>query len=185
MPLPFRTRREVNRYFGGRTIQCLICGKRFGRLSFHLAAKHAMTTDAYKSHFGLPWTRGLTSAHSHANSGWTKSRKSKAKKRARETQFFKYAHAAARREVAEYLKVEARKRLGPHAAGFGKQFDSRVRALFSKGLTDRAIAKALDVARMTVNRRTKRWRKRVNKRKGSLWHTLARSPSRRPSGGSG
>jgi ROS/MUCR transcriptional regulator protein len=154
----FRTRRQVNRYFGGRTIQCLICGKRFSRLSFHLAAKHGITTDEYKSRFGLPWTRGLTSAQSHANSGWTEARRATAGKLARESQFFKYAHPAARREAPEFLKVETLKNLGPNARGFGKQFDSRVRVLFSQGLTDAAIAKALAVNRMTVNRRTKQWR---------------------------
>lgn len=158
---PFRTRQEVNRYFGGSTIQCLICGKRFGRLCYHLAAKHAMTADEYKSRFGLPWTRGLTSAQSHANSGWTEARRAKATKLARKSQFFKYAHPTTRREVPEFLKVEMPKHLGPHATGLGKEFDSQVRALYSQGSTNDAIAKILNVHRTTVNRRTKRWRSPV------------------------
>ena len=155
----FRTRREVRRYFGGKTIKCLLCGKRFGRLSFHLAAKHGVTTDDYKSQFGLPWSRGLTSALSRANSGWNAARKAKASRLARRTQFFKFAHPAARREAAPFLKVEAARNLGPNAAGFGKGFEMRVHVLFGKGLTDAAIAQALNVNRTTVNRRTKRWRK--------------------------
>jgi hypothetical protein len=155
---PFRTRQEVNRYFGGRTIQCLICGKRFGRLNYHLAAKHAMTADEYKSRFGLPWTRGLTSARSHANSGWTEARRAKAIKLARESQFFRYAHPSTRREVPQFLKVEMPKHLGPRAVGFGKEFDSLVRTLNSRGFTSDAIAKMLDVHRTTVNRRIKQWR---------------------------
>ena len=154
---PFRTRWEVDRYFGGLTIQCLICGRRFGRLSFHLAAKHGMTVDEYKSHFGLPWTRGLTSARSRVNSGWTEGRRAKARDLAHESQFFKYAHPSTRREVPEFVKVEMPKHLGPHAIGLGREFESRVRALYSQGLTNDAIAKVLDVHRTTVNRRTKQW----------------------------
>jgi hypothetical protein len=155
---PFRSRREVERYFGGKTIKCLLCGKRFGRLSFHLAAKHAMTTDNYKARYGLPWSRGLVSAQSRANSGWDGERRAKASKLARRSKFFKFAHPAPRREVAPFLKVEARKNLGPNAVGFGDEFESRVHVLFRQGLTDAAVAEALDVNRMTVNQRTKRWR---------------------------
>ena len=46
---------QSRRYFSGRTIKCLIWPgrRRFRRLSFHLAAKHDVTTDDYKSRFGL------------------------------------------------------------------------------------------------------------------------------------
>jgi orotate phosphoribosyltransferase-like protein len=50
--------------------------------------------------------------------------------------------------------------LGKHAVGFGKAFERRVRALFDKGLTDAAIAQALDAGRATVTYRTTHWRKR-------------------------
>lgn len=159
-----RTRREVERYFGGKTIKCLLCERRFGRLSFHLAAKHGVTTDDYKSQFGLPWTRGLTSAVSHANSGWSDDRKGKASKLARRTRFFKLAHTAPRRRVAPFLQAEAAEHLGANAAGFGKGFDARVRILFARGLKDASIAEALNVNRNTVNRRTKQWRKTKRKR---------------------
>ena len=160
----FRTRNEVERYFSGRTIKCLICGKRFGRLSFHLAAKHAVTTDEYKFRFGLPWSRGLTSAASHANSGWNASRKRAASRVAHRTQFFKHAHALPRRAFAPFLAAEAARHLGTHAKGFGKSFEKRVLTLFRKGLTDEKIAAVLDVARMTINRRTRKWRKQKNRR---------------------
>ena len=161
---PFKTRQEVERYFGGKTIKCLLCGKRFGRLSFHLAAKHGVTTDDYKSQFGLPWHRGLISALSHANSGWNDDRKAKASRLARKSRFFTLAHLAPRRKVAPFLKVEAVKHLGAHAIGFGKAFESRVRVLFERGLVDAEIALALDVTRGTVNRRTKRWRRPTQKK---------------------
>jgi hypothetical protein len=156
---PFRTRQEVDRYFSGKTIKCLLCGERFRRLSFHLFAKHGMSADDYKSRFGLPWTRGLTSATSHCNSGWNAERRIKASKQARKSRFFELAHPVPRREDAPFLKLEWARNLGGRAAGFGPKFERRVRALFEKGLNDTAIARALDVNRSTVRRRTRRWRK--------------------------
>ncbi|MGA2891317.1 MAG: MucR family transcriptional regulator [Xanthobacteraceae bacterium] len=156
---PFRTRRQVEDYFSGKTIKCLLCGRRFRRLSFHLAAKHDVTTNDYKRRFGLPWRRGLTSALSHGNSGWDEKRRAKASRLARSSRFFRFAHSAPRREIAPFLKAEAVDHLGAHAAGFGKGFESRVRVLFGKGLTDAAIARALKVVRGTINKRTKQWRK--------------------------
>jgi predicted transcriptional regulator len=67
---PFRTRKEVERYFNGETIKCLLCGQRFRRLGQHLAAKHDINVDDYRRRFGLPWSRGLTSAASRKASGW-------------------------------------------------------------------------------------------------------------------
>jgi hypothetical protein len=68
-----------------------------------------------------------------------------------------------RRAPAPFLKTEAIQNLGKHAVGFGKAFERRVRALFDKGLTDAAIARALDVGRATVTYRTMHWRKRKRK----------------------
>ena len=156
-PAPFRTRREIERYFGGKTIKCLLCGKRFLRLVFHLTTKHNVTTSDYKRRFGLPWTRGLTSAVSHATSGWDDKRKAEASKAARRSRFFEFAHEK-RRENAPFLKREKVQQLGSHATGFGRQFERRVRTLFDKGLTDAQIANVLHVNRMTVNLRTRHWR---------------------------
>src|ERR1700724_1503368 len=106
-PAAFKTRSDIARYFGGNTIECLICGRRFKRLHTHLAAKHGMAADDYKKRFGLPWTRGLTSATSLANSGWTDERKAKARKLAQKSRFFDLAHSTPRRELAPFLKTEA------------------------------------------------------------------------------
>jgi hypothetical protein len=130
----FKTRREIERYFSGDTIECLICGRHFQRLQTHLAVKHAVAADAYKRQFGRPWTRGLISAASLANSGWTDERKAKARKLARKSGFFRFAHLAPRREVAPFLKAEAIEHLGVNAKGFGEKFDVRVRALAEMGL---------------------------------------------------
>ena len=73
--------------------------------------------------------------------------------------FFKFAHPAPRREMAPVLKTEVLKNLGPNAIGFGSEFESRVRVLFRRGLADAAIAEILEVDRMTVNQRTKHWRR--------------------------
>jgi predicted transcriptional regulator len=156
----FKTRRDVERYFGGKTIECLLCGQRFRRLAGHLTAKHEMSVDEYRTRFGLPWSRGLTSAASVASSGWTDERKAKARKLARKNRFFERAHATPRRGPAPFLKAEAVKNLGKHAVSFGKAFERRVRALFDKGVTDAAIARALNVGRATVTYRTMHWRKR-------------------------
>ena len=95
-----------------------------------------------------------------ASSGWTDERKAKARKLARKNRFFERAHLTRRRAPAPFLKAEAIQNLGKHAVVFGKAFERRVRALFDKGLTDAAIARALDVGRATVTYRSMHWRKR-------------------------
>jgi len=85
------------------------------------AAKHGIAADDYKKRFGLPWTRGLTSAASLANSGWTDERKAKARKLARKSQFFKLAHLTPRREFAPFLKAEAVEHLGANATPYGEE----------------------------------------------------------------
>jgi len=158
-PQAFKTRRDIERYFSGDTIECLICGRHFKRLQTHLAAKHGMAADDYKKRFGLPWTRGLTSATSLANSGWTDERKVKARKLARKSRFFKLAHLTPRRELAPFLKAEAVEHLGINATAFGEKFDAQVRVLAEKGLSIRAIARVLKVAHTTVLERVRLWRK--------------------------
>jgi len=155
-PSAFRTRRDIEGYFSGDTIECLICGRHFKRLQTHLATKHGVAADDYKMRFGLPWTHGLTSAVSLANSGWTDERKAKARKLARRSRFFKLAHLTPRRELAPFLKAEAVEHLGVNAKAFGKKFDLHVRALAEKGLSIRAIARVLKVSHTTVLKRSKR-----------------------------
>jgi predicted transcriptional regulator len=48
-PSAFRTRRDIERYFSGDTIECLICGRYFKRLQTHLVAKHGVAADDYKA----------------------------------------------------------------------------------------------------------------------------------------
>ncbi len=49
---------EIDQYFSGDRIQCLVCGKTYRRLALHLAI-HSLTEDDYRELYGLPWRRGL------------------------------------------------------------------------------------------------------------------------------
>jgi ROS/MUCR transcriptional regulator protein len=164
IPPPFKTRHDIERYFSDDTIECLMCGRHLQRLHSHLNSKHGMTADEYKSKFGLPWSRGLTSAASTANSGWTEERKRRARKLALKNRFFESAHSVPKRELAPFLKVEAAEHLGAAAKPYGKAFDQRVSALVAKGLGYRAIARALRVAHATVLKRDKQRHKSKPKR---------------------
>jgi len=166
-PAFFRTPQEVEHYFAGKTIRCLVCGEEFRRLGGHLAAKHGLRVDGYREKFGLPWTRGLTSAASNAAAGWTTARKRNARRLAQKTCFFKLSRSSERRQLAPFLNEQAIQNLGRHAIGFGEVFERRVRVLFAKGLTDRAIAEKLGVGRATVTYKTMHWRKKGRKKASS------------------
>ena len=60
------SKEEIDAYFGGDKITCLMCGKSYRSLGLHLPRIHGMTADDYRQRFGLPWRRGLTSATSNA-----------------------------------------------------------------------------------------------------------------------
>jgi hypothetical protein len=153
----FRTRQQVERYFAGNTIECLLCGRWFQKLINHLFYKHGMSADEYKGRFGLPWRRGLVSAKSRSRivASWTKARREKTRQIAkRERLFDRATHNP--RQWAPFLQRELldRNRRG----SYGEEFERRVRALFDRGLIDREIATRLKVSRMTVNLRTRQWR---------------------------
>ncbi len=57
----FVTKDEVDAYFMGDEITCLLCGRQFKSLHNHLRILHDMQTDEYKELFGIPWRRGLIS----------------------------------------------------------------------------------------------------------------------------
>ena len=157
---PFQTRREIEHYFGGRTIECLLCGKRFQKLAPHLNGAHHESPDEYRRRFGLPWGRGLASAKARAASRWTRKRKAKARRRLLRHPIFKFSRSAPRRELALFLKAENLQRLGIDPSATGEKFEERVRALFNKKLSNRTIAKRLNVGATTVQRRTQRWHRR-------------------------
>ena len=58
--MKFQTRAEVDEYFSGDKIECLICHKLFKAVGGkHLACMHGISVFEYKKRFGLPMGRGL------------------------------------------------------------------------------------------------------------------------------
>ena len=58
----FLTPESLAEYFGGSTIVCLQCGKRYRTLGVHLKTIHGMEPDEYREIYGIPWTYGLSCA---------------------------------------------------------------------------------------------------------------------------
>ena len=59
---PFTCTKDINDYFSGETILCLLCGRRMKALGMHLRVIHGTTVDEYKEKYGLPYSRGLDSS---------------------------------------------------------------------------------------------------------------------------
>ncbi len=57
----FKTKAELDAYFEGDRIVCLMCGKSYVMLGQHLKSAHNMDGDAYRARFGIPWRKGLLS----------------------------------------------------------------------------------------------------------------------------
>jgi predicted XRE-type DNA-binding protein len=58
----FKSKKQVEEYFSGSEIECLICHKTFKSIAGrHLSEKHGLTSRQYKDIYGLPLSRGLTS----------------------------------------------------------------------------------------------------------------------------
>lgn len=53
---------EIEEYFSGDRITCLLCGKSFKALCSHLSLIHKVSADDYKQNYGLPYKAGLTSS---------------------------------------------------------------------------------------------------------------------------
>ena len=66
-PFQFDSLVEIREYLAGDRIQCLVCGKKYLRLTHRQLSLHAMTGDDYREMFGIPWTYSLTSAASRSN----------------------------------------------------------------------------------------------------------------------
>jgi hypothetical protein len=154
--LPFKARREVERYFGGKRIECLLSANGFIVCQVIWRPSTASRQTTTSINLGFPGAGDVS--ESSRGKGWNEQRRAKQRKLVSRTRFFKFAHPASRRQVAPFLRAENIRKLGTHAVGFSKRFESEVRSLFRKGLTDEAIAQARGVNRMTVNKRTRRWR---------------------------
>lgn len=55
----FATMKELEKYFGGNRLTCLLCGKRCVQLASHIRPAHGLSADDYREMFGIPWTYGL------------------------------------------------------------------------------------------------------------------------------
>jgi hypothetical protein len=66
---PFDNLIEIREYLAGDRVQCLVCGKKYLRLTHWHLITHGMSADEYRAQFGIPWTYSLTSAVSRANTG--------------------------------------------------------------------------------------------------------------------
>jgi hypothetical protein len=61
----FRSKAEVDDYFSGDYITCLLCGREFKSLGSHILRTHEVTVEEYKTRFGLPIVRGLVGQATH------------------------------------------------------------------------------------------------------------------------
>ena len=61
----FSSHKEIQEYFSGDELTCLLCGNGFDSLPAHLASIHDITADFYKEMFGLPFSRGLVTDQLH------------------------------------------------------------------------------------------------------------------------
>ena len=53
---------EVEEYFKGEKLTCLLCGHLFFDLGQHLTAHHKIKIDDFKEAYGLPFSKGLLGA---------------------------------------------------------------------------------------------------------------------------
>lgn len=58
----FESKAEVEAYFEGEKIECLLCGRMLKSLSTHLSRIHDVECDEYREKFGLPYSKGLVSS---------------------------------------------------------------------------------------------------------------------------
>jgi len=58
-PEPFQNKADVEHYFAGDRLMCLMCGKSYVTLPPHLKASHGLSSDDYKVQFGIPFSFGL------------------------------------------------------------------------------------------------------------------------------
>lgn len=57
--MKFKTKEEVEEYFSGDRIECLICGRWLRAVGGKHLKVHGISVDEYKNYYGLPWGRGL------------------------------------------------------------------------------------------------------------------------------
>ncbi len=63
--IKFKTLDEINEYFDGDLVQCLLCGRWMKSIGRHVTV-HGYTPYDYKERYGLPFSRGLSSSSYHS-----------------------------------------------------------------------------------------------------------------------
>lgn len=58
----FQSRAELDAYFSGHRITCLLCGGTYRVLDTHLRKVHSINSDDYRERYGIPYLRGLCGA---------------------------------------------------------------------------------------------------------------------------
>jgi hypothetical protein len=62
----FASQTELDAYFNGDHIVCLVCGKKLRSMCTQLKVKHNLTPDDYRAEFGIPWRRKLSCSETSA-----------------------------------------------------------------------------------------------------------------------
>ena len=93
---------QVSEYFSHDKIQCLLCGKWYGRLAGHLTSIHNITESDYRDMWELPYTYGLTGRAS--NAAYSKAIKQ------RMAEGFDPNEGVTKEEIAERMKSAGRRK---------------------------------------------------------------------------
>jgi len=64
--MKFQTLQEVREWRNSEQIECLLCHRKFGRITNTHVITHGLTQNEYRALFGIPWSYSLTSAKSRA-----------------------------------------------------------------------------------------------------------------------
>jgi len=63
----FKDYDEYKQYFVGDRVICLLCGKHYRALGYHLEVSHEVDIDDYKKKYGILWGKSLTCNDLHEN----------------------------------------------------------------------------------------------------------------------
>lgn len=64
IPAGLLTAEQLAVYLSSDRITCLLCGKAYRRLGWHLEKIHGVSLDEYRDRYGLPYSKGVLSAAS-------------------------------------------------------------------------------------------------------------------------
>lgn len=176
----FETKEEIDSYFAGDRIQCLLCGKFYKMLATHIVRIHGVSVDNYKKQFGLPWCKGLSCEDSSKKmsinskrrvaigdikvgvghlSQEQKDRLWYSKKRPRcpadKKEHIKRGRKALEKINRERPPAKPKPDLLAIAAAKREKTKQKILNLHHTGLTQVEIAKTLNISRNTVRRRLK------------------------------